>query len=115
MRDATELEKIEAQAMCDAVARSMKTRKKSDADGADALTFSGEVNFSDNRPADEAEFNFDDYNKKAKADTAIFSIKRLVARSGVADSVKQFLTQRNEVIKRNKERKAEAAKLNQST
>ena len=80
MRNLTELERIEAQAQTDAYAASLKTRKT---DGA-------------------TDFDFDEHNKQAKAETAIFSIKRLVARSGVADSIKKFLTQRNEVIKANK-------------
>lgn len=122
MRHLTELEKAEAQAMCDAVARSMKTRKKTDeADGATdeaALTFSGQVNFSDtgNGGAGNGgagDFNFDEHNKQMKAETALFTIKRLVARSGsgVAASIKTYLLQRNSVIKRNKEKKIEADKL----
>ncbi len=114
MRDITELEKAEAQAMTDAYAAQLKTRKTDEADGASALTFSGQVNFSGGDEADKADFNFDDFNKKAKAETALFTIKSLVARSGVQASIKKFLLQRNSVIKRNKERKAEAEKLRQN-
>ncbi len=115
MRTLTELERIEAQAMCDAVARQMKTRKTEQADGASALTFSGQVNFSDTRN-DKADFNFDDFNKKAKAETALFTIKRLVARSqsGVQASIKKFLLQRNSVIAANKAKQKEKEKEKQN-
>ncbi len=103
MRDITELEKAEAQAMCDAVARQMKTRNKAEEADEAALTFSGQATFSDTGN-DKADFNFDDFNKKAKAETALFTIKRLVARSGVAESIKKYLLQRNEVIKANKDK-----------
>jgi hypothetical protein len=112
MRHLTELERIEAQAMTDAYAAQLKTRNKSDeADGASALTFSGQVNFSDTGN-DKADFNFDDFNKQAKAETALFTIKRLVARSqsGVADSIKQYLLQRNSVIAANKAKQKEKEK-----
>jgi hypothetical protein len=94
MRDITELERIEAQAMTDAYAKQLKTRKTET----------------------QTDFDFDDFNKKAKAETAIFTIKRLVARSGsgVQASIKKYLLQRNSVIKRNKERKAEADKLHKN-
>jgi hypothetical protein len=116
MRDITELEKAEAQAMCDAVARQMKTRNKTigKADEADeaGLTFSGQATFSDTGN-DKADFNFDDFNKKAKAETALFTIKRLVARSqsGVQDSIKKFILQRQSTIAANKKKKEEAEKL----
>jgi hypothetical protein len=103
MRDITELEKAEAQAMCDAVARQMKTRNKTDEADEAGLTFSGQATFSDTGN-DKADFNFDDFNKKAKAETALFTIKRLVARSGVSESIKKYLLQRNEVIKANKDK-----------
>jgi hypothetical protein len=103
MRDITELEKAEAQAMCDAVARQMKTRNKAEEADEAGLTFSGQATFSDTGN-DKADFNFDDFNKKAKAETALFTIKRLVARSGVAESIKKYLLQRNEVIKANKDK-----------
>jgi hypothetical protein len=101
MRDITELERIEAQAMCDAVARQMKTRKAEQADGASTLTFSGEVNFSGGDGDDKA-----DFLAPERAETALFTIKRLVARSGsgVAESIKKYLLQRNSVIKANKDK-----------
>jgi hypothetical protein len=104
MRNLTELERAEVQAMTDRVAKTFKTRKTEQADGASALTFSGQVNFSDARNDTKADFNFDDFNKQAKAETALFTIKRLVARSGsgVADSIKKYLLQRNSVIAANK-------------
>ncbi len=114
MRDITELERIEAQAMCDLHAKQLKTRKTDGATDQAGLTFSGQVNFSDTGNDTKADFNFDDFNKEAKAETALFTIKRLVARSGVQASIKKFLTQRNSIIKRNKERKAEADKLRQN-
>jgi hypothetical protein len=83
MRHLTELEKAEAQAMTDAYAKQLKTRNKPD-------------------EADGANFNFDDFNKQAKAETAIFTIKQLVARSGVQASIKKYLLQRNSVIAANK-------------
>jgi hypothetical protein len=82
MRNLTELEKAEAQAMTDAFAKTL-TKKKTD---------------------EATDFDFDEHNKKQKAETAIFSIKRLVARSGVQESIKKFLLQRNEVIKANKDK-----------
>jgi hypothetical protein len=114
MRTLTELERIEAQAMCDAVARQMKTRKTEQADGASALTFSGQVNFSDTRNDTKADFNFDDFNKEAKAETALFTIKRLVARSGVQESIKKYLLQRNSVIAANKAKQKEKEKEKQN-
>ncbi len=113
MRDITELEKIEAQAMCDAVARQMKTRNKTKEADEAALTFSGQATFSDTGN-DKADFNFDDFNKKAKAETALFTIKRLVARSGVSESIKKYLLQRNSTIAANKKKKEEAAKLHKN-
>jgi hypothetical protein len=104
MRDLTVAERAEVQRMTDAVAKTFKARKAEQADGASALTFSGQVNFSDTRNDTKADFNFDDFNKQAKAETALFTIKRLVARSGsgVADSIKKYLLQRNSVIAANK-------------
>ncbi len=112
MRNLTELEKAEAQAMTDAYAKQLKTRKPIQADGASALTFSGQVNFSDARNDTKADFNFDDFNKQAKAETALFTIKRLVARSqsGVQDSIKKYLLQRNSVIAANKAKQKEKEK-----
>jgi hypothetical protein len=115
MRNLTELERAEVQAMTDAVAKTFKTRKPIQADGASALTFSGQVNFSDTRN-DKADFNFDDFNKQAKAETALFTIKRLVARSqsGVQESIKKYILQRNSTIAANKKKKEEAAKLHKN-
>jgi hypothetical protein len=112
MRDITELEKAEAQAMCDAVARQMKTRNKTEEADEAGLTFSGQATFSDTGN-DKADFNFDDFNKKAKAETALFTIKRLVARSqsGVQDSIKKYILQRQSTIAANKKKKEEAEKL----
>jgi hypothetical protein len=106
------------QVMTNQFARSLKTRtKKDEADGATdkaGLTFSGEVNFSDTRNDTKADFNFDDFNKEAKAETALFTIKRLVARSGVQESIKKYLLQRQSVIAANKKKKEEAEKLRQN-
>jgi hypothetical protein len=110
MRNLTELERAEVQAMTDAVAKTFKTRKLIQADGASALTFSGQVNFSNTRNDTKADFNFDDFNKEAKAETALFTIKRLVARSGVQASIKKFLLQRNSVIAANKAKQKEKEK-----
>jgi hypothetical protein len=95
MRNLTELERIEAQTMTDAYAKQLKTRNKPD-------------------EADGANFNFDDFNKQAKAETAIFTIKQLVARSGVQESIKKFLLQRNSVIKANKAKQKEKEKEKQN-
>jgi hypothetical protein len=65
-------------------------------------------NFSGGDGGDEA-----DFFAPEKAETALFTIKRLVAKAGVQDSIKKYLLQRNSVIKRNKERKAEADRLKQ--
>jgi len=94
MRNLTELEKAEAQAMTDAFAKTLTKKKTDEADGAN--------------------FNFDDFNKQAKAETAIFSIKRLVARSGVAESIKKYLLQRNSVIAANKAKQKEKEKEKQN-
>lgn len=59
----------------------------------------------------DAEFNFDEYNKEAKAETAIFAIKRLVATHNVRDNAKAYALKRNEVVKRNRAKKAEADNL----
>jgi hypothetical protein len=109
-------ELAQCQIMTDQYARSLKTRKKKDdVTKDDGLTFSGEVNFSDTGN-DKADFNFDDFNKKAKAETALFTIKRLVARSGsgVQASIKKYLLQRNSTIAANKKKKEEAAKLHKN-
>jgi hypothetical protein len=90
MRDITELERAEIQTMTDAIAKTFKTRNKK-ADGAS--------DFAD----------FADFNKAAKAESSLFDIKRIVARHSVKDSIKQYLLQRNEVIKSNKDK----AKLKQ--
>ncbi len=110
MRDLTVAERAEVQRMTDAVAKTFKTRKTEQADGA----FSGQVNFSDTRNDTKADFNFDDFNKEAKAETALFTIKRLVARHSVKDSVKKYILQRQSVIAANKKKKEEAEKLRQN-
>jgi hypothetical protein len=104
MRTLTELERIEAQAMTDAFAKTLTKKKTDEADGA---------NFSDTGN-DKADFNFDDFNKKAKAETALFTIKQLVARSGVQESIKKFLLQRNSVIAANKAKQKEKEKEKQN-
>jgi hypothetical protein len=109
-------ELAQCQVMTNQYAKSLKTRKKKDeVTKDDGLTFSGEVNFSDTGN-DKADFNFDDFNKKAKAETALFTIKRLVARSGsgVQASIKKYLLQRNSTIAANKKKKEEAAKLHKN-
>jgi hypothetical protein len=65
-------------------------------------------NFSGGDGGDEA-----DFFAPEKAENALFTIKRLVAKAGVQDSIKKYLLQRNSVIKRNKERKVEADRLKQ--
>jgi hypothetical protein len=105
MRDLTE-----AQAMCDAVARSMKTRKpKTDETDGGAneagLTFSGVVNFSDTRN-DKA-----DFFAPEKAETAFNDIRRLTVVHSVKDSIKQYILQRRSTIAANKRKKEEAEKL----
>jgi hypothetical protein len=112
-------ELAQCQVMTNQYAKSLKTRKKKDdeADGATdkaGLTFSGQVNFSDTRNDTKADFNFDDFNKEAKAETALFTIKRLVARSGVQESIKKYLLQRNSVIAANKAKQKEKEKEKQN-
>jgi hypothetical protein len=108
-------ELAQVQVMTNQYAKSLKTRKKKDeVTKDDGLTFSGEVNFSGGDEADKADFNFDDFNKQAKAETALFTIKRLVARSGVSESIKKYLLQRNSTIAANKKKKEEAAKLHKN-
>ncbi len=50
---------------------------------------------------------FADFNQKAKEQTAFGRIKSIVANSNVAASVKAYALQRNEIVKRNKAKKAE--------
>jgi hypothetical protein len=108
-------ELAQVQVMTNQFARSLKTRtKKDEADGATekaGLTFSGEVNFSGGDGGDEA-----DFNAPERAETALFTIKRLVARSGsgVADSIKKYLLQRNSVIAANKAKQKEKEKEKQN-
>jgi hypothetical protein len=109
-------ELAQCQVMTNQYAKSLKTRKPKTDDEADkqaGLTFSGQATFSDTGN-DKADFNFDDFNKKAKAETALFTIKRLVARHSVKDSVKKFILQRQSTIAANKKKKEEAEKLRQN-
>jgi ribosomal protein S21 len=105
-------ELAQVQVMTNQFAKSLKTRKKADeADGATdeaGLTFSGEVNFSDTGN-DKA-----DFFAPEKAENALFTIKRLVAKAGVQDSIKKYLLQRNSTIAANKKKKEEAAKLHKN-
>jgi hypothetical protein len=87
MRHLTELERIEAQALTDAYAKQLKTRK----------TMDGATDFAD----------FAEFNKAAKAETALFDIKRFVARHSVADSIKQFVLKRNMEAQKKKEKAKE--------
>ncbi len=50
---------------------------------------------------------FAEYSAKAKEQTAFGRIKSIVANSNVAASVKKYALQRNEIILRNKAKKAE--------
>jgi hypothetical protein len=94
-------ELAQCQVMTNQYAKSLKTRKKKDeVTKDDGLTFSGQVNFSDTGNGNDNA----DFLAPEKAETALFDIKRLVARSGVAESIKKFLLQRNEVIKANKDK-----------
>jgi hypothetical protein len=103
-------ELAQCQVMTNQYAKSLKTRKKKDeVTKDDGLTFSGEVNFSDTGNGDNA-----DFLAPEKAETALFDIKRLVARSGVAESIKKYLLQRNSTIAANKKKKEEAAKLHKN-
>jgi hypothetical protein len=83
----------------------LKTRKPKTDDEA-GLTFSGEVNFSDTGNGNDNA----DFLAPEKVETALFDIKRLVARSGVAESIKKFLLQRNSVIAANKAKQKEKEK-----
>jgi hypothetical protein len=55
-----------------------------------------------------------DFFAPEKAETALFDIKRLVARSGVQESIKKFLLQRNSVIAANKAKQKEKEKEKQN-
>jgi type III secretory pathway lipoprotein EscJ len=106
-------ELAQVQIMTNQFARSLKTRKpKTDDESANqvGLTFSGEVNFSDtgNKPKDFADFA--EHQKAAKAETALFEIKRLTLAHSVKDSIKKFLLQRNSVTAANRAKKAEREK-----
>jgi hypothetical protein len=91
MRDITELERAEIQTMTDAIAKTFKTRNKK----ADGVT-----DFAD----------FADFNLAAKAESALFDIKRLTVVHSVKDSIKKFLLQRNSVTAANRAKKAEKEK-----
>ena len=79
--------------------------------------FSGVANFS----ADIADLgnpsgvydsdDFATFNEKARAFSSYQDIKRIVATHNVRDSVRAYALQRNEIIKRNKAKKAEKDKL----
>lgn len=111
MRDLDLWERAQCQIMTNQFAKSLKTRKKKtdEADKQAGLTFSGVVNFSDTGNDNQA-----DFGQPERTETAFNDIKRLTVVHSVKDSIKQFLTQRNSVIKRNKERKAEADKLHKN-
>ncbi len=103
-------ELAQCQVMTNQYAKSLKTRKKKDeVTKDDGLTFSGEVNFSDTGNGNDNA----DFLAPERAETALFTIKRLVARSGsgVQASIKKYLLQRNSTIAANKKKKEEAEKL----
>ncbi len=52
----------------------------------------------------DADWDFATFNQKAKEHTAFNDIKRLTLAHSVKDSIKQYLLQRNSVIKANKEK-----------
>jgi hypothetical protein len=66
-------------------------------------------NFSGGDGGDEA-----DFFAPEKAETALFTIKRLVARHSVKDSVKKYILQRQSTIAANKKKKEEAERLRQN-
>jgi hypothetical protein len=105
-------ELAQCQIMTNQFARSLKTRKPKTDEEADkqaGLTFSGQVNFSDTGNGNDNA----DFLAPERAETALFTIKRLVARSGsgVQASIKKYLLQRNSTIAANKKKKEEAEKL----
>ncbi len=51
-----------------------------------------------------------DFFAPEKAENALFTIKRLVAKAGVQDSIKKYLLQRNSVIAANKAKQKEKEK-----
>ncbi len=51
--------------------------------------------------------DFATFNQKAKEKAAFDNLRLITARHSVRDSIKQYLLQRNEVIKANKAKKAE--------
>jgi hypothetical protein len=55
-----------------------------------------------------------DFLLPERQETCLNDIKIECVKFGVRDSIKQYLTQRNSVIKRNKQRKAEADKLHKN-
>ncbi len=77
-------------------------------DQSDFANFTG---FTDGNPDG---VNDDAFGQPERTEQAIFDIKRLCIKHDVRDSVKQYLTSRNSVIKRNKQRKAEADKLHKN-
>ncbi len=62
----------------------------------------------------DADWDFATFNQKAREVTAFESIKRIVAVSNVRDNAKQYALQRNEIVKRNKAKKAEQDKQKKS-
>jgi hypothetical protein len=51
--------------------------------------------------------NDDAFGQPERQETALFDIKRLIVKHDVRDSVRAYALQRNEIVKRNKAKKAE--------
>lgn len=115
MKTLTNTEKAEIEAVTAAYAASLKTHptKGKYEFNAKQSNFSSVVNFS----SDIADFgspsgvyasdDFATFNRKAREFSSLMEIKRLTLAASVKNSIKQYLTSRNETIKRNRERKAE--------
>ncbi len=104
MKDLTLAERQTVQRMTDEFAKTLKKRKAA-TDEAE-LTFSGQVNFSADDKAD--------FFAPEKQETSINDIKIECAKFSVRDSIKRYLTQRNDIIKRNRERQKEKEKAQEN-
>jgi hypothetical protein len=108
MRDLTDAERAEVQRMTDAVAKTFTTRKKK-ADGANgegeaALTFSGDVTFSDTGNGnDKADFSLDEANCYPAYD-GLQKVRRVVEDAKAKSDALKYAEARNKVIRAGRER-----------
>ena len=120
LKELTHAERLEIIEHTKRFAASMKTHRngryefKAKQPNFSSVNFSADIEDVGNEEfsfMNDAQFNFADYNKAAKANFGLAEVKNIVARHNVRDSVRAYALQRNEIIKRNKAKKAEKDKL----